>query len=541
MLYTVIIRRPNETTGLPGLRTLLQLMNETRRRMNERTNAGTSSPPPITAGSPSITPGGVSASLCVKIRWRTWQHQKEYISAVKYRLAVYHLPSDQRKLVRDRIIRSPAWKDETGVLRRALIRSRSTDFRIQLVLEVDTVVQMELLRRPVEHWNGYSLEGFAPFLGYGGDGVSSYKRKWDADGLKHIQKYGKKFKREQGQRQRYDTPSLKDLPRKKRNPFPRSRRSRRSRMEVPRTVPRAPFNDSSFLMKVRRAGGLEALVSPSPATSSRAAYHREDEGMVVEPPVAEPLGVGDGYGSMTGLIHLRAATADDGVSSSTTVDESSDIDCMPQQEEESSSLLSELDSVRKLEQRLDRDVSRFEMTLPSLSSEDNHNGAAESLEERVVRRDRDIAFLEDENLRLKERLFLMQQEVNEYQKRLLAARGGSHHDKEEVGELSVASGAQMWEQSGYGVYPTHRFQEQSGCGVHLLSLISCLFMTQSVGLDACMVGSDLANLVLCFTTWILGYLQLPGLPMTLSGLWPLIFAAMTPEACEALAWRTKWV
>jgi hypothetical protein len=318
------------------------------------------------------------------------------------------------------------------------ILQRSTDFRIQLVLEVDTVVQMELLRRPVEHWNGYSLEGFAPFLGYGGDGVSSYKRKWDADGLKHIQKYGMKFKREQGQRQRYDTPSLKDLPRKKRNPFPRSRRSRRSRMEVPRTVPRAPFNDSSFLMKVRRAGGLEALVSPSPATSSRAAYHREDEGMVVEPPVAEPLGVGDGYGSMTGLIHLRAATADDGVSSSTTVDESSDIDCMPQQEEESSSLLSELDSVRKLEQRLDRDVSRFEMTLPSLSSEDNHNGAAESLEERVVRRDRDIAFLEDENLRLKERLFLMQQEVNEYQKRLLAARGGSHHDKEEVGELSVA-------------------------------------------------------------------------------------------------------
>jgi hypothetical protein len=298
---------------------------------------------------------------------------------------------------------------------------------------------MEVLTRPVGYRNGYSLEGVAPFLGYGGDGVSSYKRKWDADGLKHIQKYGKKFKREQGQRQRYDTPSLKDLPRKKRNPFPTSRRrSRRSRMQVPRTVPRAPFNDSSFLMKVRRAGGLEALVSPSPATSSRVAYHREDEGMVVEPPVAEPLGVGDGYGSMTGLIHLRAATAEDGVSSSTTVDESSDIDCMPQEEEESSSLLSELDSVRKLEQRLDRDVSRFEMTLPSLSPEDNDNGAAESLEERVVRRDRDIAFLEDENLRLKERLFLMQQEVNEYQKRLLAARGGSHHDKEEVGEFSLA-------------------------------------------------------------------------------------------------------
>lgn len=40
------------------------------------------------------------------------------------------------------------------------------------------------------------------------------------------------------------------------------------------------------------------------------------------------------------------------------------------------------------------------------------------------------------------------------------------------------------------------------------------------GLDACMVGSDCGQSVqvLCFTTWILRYLQLPGLPMTLSGL-----------------------
>ncbi len=103
MLHAVIIRGPDETTGLPGLRTLLQGRNDSRRRTNERTNertnAGTSSPPPITAGSPAITPGGVSDSMHVKIWWRTWQYQKEYISAVKYRLVVYHLPSDQRKLV----------------------------------------------------------------------------------------------------------------------------------------------------------------------------------------------------------------------------------------------------------------------------------------------------------------------------------------------------------------------------------------------------------------------------------------------------------
>jgi hypothetical protein len=181
-------------------------------------------------------------------------------------------------------------------------------------------------------------------------------------------------------------------------------------------VPRAPYNDSSFLIKVRRAGGLAALLSPATFSTvktttsdedARASCYREEE--VLEP-VTE-LGVGNGYGSMTGLIHLRAT--DDG-SSCSTVDEI-DIDSVQQQQEDCS--FSQLDSVRRLEQRLDRDVSRFEMTLPSPSDVQSRR-APESLEERVARQDRDIALLEDENLTLKERLSLMQQAVYEYQERL---------------------------------------------------------------------------------------------------------------------------
>jgi hypothetical protein len=97
MLHTVVIRRPDETTGLPGLRTLLQVMNDSRRRTSERGNFLPA--PRLPPGRPRLRRTVFRLSVYVKIRWRTWQHQKEYISAVKCRLAVYHLPSDQRKLV----------------------------------------------------------------------------------------------------------------------------------------------------------------------------------------------------------------------------------------------------------------------------------------------------------------------------------------------------------------------------------------------------------------------------------------------------------
>jgi hypothetical protein len=280
----------------------------------------------------------------------------------------------------------------------------------EVVEFVDTFVfRMEVVKGWTGQEVGYSAKGSVPCITHGGNEILlPYKRKWDVNGLNNNNNsmgYGKKqHKRERGQKTR-------------RNGFARMRR-----MHVPRTVPRAPYNDSSFLIKVRRAGGLAALVSPATFSTlktttsdedARASCYREEE--VLEP-VTE-LGVGNGYGSMTGLIHLRAT--DDG-SSCSTVDEI-DIDSVQQQQQrqqqEEDSSFSQLDSVRRLEQRLDRDVSRFEMTLPSPSDVQSRR-APESLEERVARQDRDIALLEDENLTLKERLSLMQQAVYEYQERL---------------------------------------------------------------------------------------------------------------------------
>jgi hypothetical protein len=298
----------------------------------------------------------------------------------------------------------------------------------EVVEFVDTVVfRMEV----VKGWTGqqvvYSAEGSAPCINHGGNEMLlPYKRKWDVNGLNNNSiGYGKKqHKRERGQGQShqvYDPSSsrITGMQRKKKRKTRRNGFARMRRMHVPRTVPRAPYNDSSFLIKVRRAGGLAALVSPATFSTvktttsdedARASCYREEE--ILEP-VTE-LGVGNGYGSMTGLIHLRAT--DDG-SSYSTVDEI-DIDSVQQQQQQQGdSSFSQLDSVRRLEQRLDRDVSRFEMTLPSPSDVQSRR-APESLEERIARQDRDIALLEDENLTLKERLSLMQQAVYEYQERL---------------------------------------------------------------------------------------------------------------------------
>lgn len=98
-----------------------------------------------------------------------------------------------------------------------------------------------------------------------------------------------------------------------------------------------------------------------------------------------------------GLIRLRI---DDGSSGSSAVDDDDDNRRM-----ELSSVL----SVEEVEQRLDQGVSRFEMTHPLPRELD---------ELRVTRQESHINFLEDENLVLKDRLFLMQQEISELKQRL---------------------------------------------------------------------------------------------------------------------------
>ncbi|CAN6211351.1 unnamed protein product [Urochloa humidicola] len=157
----------------------------------------------------------------------------------------------------------------------------------------------------------------------------------------------------------------------------------------------APRNTTSFLIRAKRAGGVASLVSPCPVTPA-----------VLPTPVLSPArevlvemakeawGV-DGYGSMKGLIRLRA---DAGGAAG---------------EEDSGSGESDVEEHVEVERRLDHDLSRFEMVqLPAPAAvfgEDDD----EDEEARAAR-------LEEENLTLRERLFLMERDMADLRRRLLA-------------------------------------------------------------------------------------------------------------------------
>ncbi|CAK9191808.1 unnamed protein product [Sphagnum troendelagicum] len=224
---------------------------------------------------------------------------------------------------------------------------------------------------------------------------SSSKRKWKGKGFRSNQRYRKKNITRPGQggyvhHQEYDPPRLGELRWQNRLKTRKYFREKKRSSSIPMTVPRAPFNDSSYLMRVRQP---------------------------------EEIGVGNRYGSMTGLIHLRPT--DDQRSSSSTID-NNELDDMLSDDPAAVVHESSAESARQLEQRLDRDVSRFEMTypLPQKTPE-------ELLEERAARQDSHIAELEDENLTLRERLFLMQQEVYELRQRI---QGEFHGDIDQLAD-----------------------------------------------------------------------------------------------------------
>jgi hypothetical protein len=158
----------------------------------------------------------------------------------------------------------------------------------------------------------------------------------------------------------------------------------------------APRNTTSFLIRAKRAGGVASLVSPCPVTPA-----------VLPTPVLSPArevlvemakeawGV-DGYGSMKGLIRLRA---DAGGAAG---------------EEDSGSGESDVEEHVEVERRLDHDLSRFEMVqLPAPAGLDCIGDDDEDEEARAAR-------LEEENLTLRERLFLMERDMADLRRRLLA-------------------------------------------------------------------------------------------------------------------------
>ncbi|PSS14516.1 Large tegument protein like [Actinidia chinensis var. chinensis] len=167
-----------------------------------------------------------------------------------------------------------------------------------------------------------------------------------------------------------------------------------------RFAPYAPRNTTSFLIRAKKSGGIASLVSPCPVTPAVLptpifSPSREVLGDMAK----EEWGV-DGYGSMKGLIRLR--------SPGNHMDAHDD-----EEEDEGGSSESDVEEHVEVERRLDHDLSRFEMIYPNYGMDYNN-----VLENRVEDQDSHIAQLEEENLFLKERLFLMEREMGDLRRRL---------------------------------------------------------------------------------------------------------------------------
>ncbi|KAK1321379.1 hypothetical protein QJS10_CPA03g02469 [Acorus calamus] len=184
-----------------------------------------------------------------------------------------------------------------------------------------------------------------------------------------------------------------------------------------RSAPFAPRNTTSFIIRAKKSGGIASLVSPCPVTPAilptpKFSPSREVLGDMAK----EEWGV-DGYGSMKGLIRLRTnpEAEDDGGGEGSSE--------------------SDVEEHVEVERRLDHDLSRFEMIRPGCG------GFADEqtylLENRVDDQDTHIAQLEEENLTLKERLFLMEQEMADLRRRMQSletesGRGGGSAARENV-------------------------------------------------------------------------------------------------------------
>ncbi|CAN8244144.1 unnamed protein product [Cochlearia groenlandica] len=184
-----------------------------------------------------------------------------------------------------------------------------------------------------------------------------------------------------------------------------------------RYVPYAPRNTTSFIIRAKKSGGIAELVSPCPVTPAilptpMFSPSREVLGDMAK----EEWGV-DGYGSMKGLIRLRSNGPYD------------------DDDDESGSSESDVEEHVEVERRLDHDLSRFEMIYPSYGGGGyDYNNV---LENRVDDQDSQIAQLEEENLTLKERLFLMEREFGDLRRRLVCLERRGMVAEEDANEEEV--------------------------------------------------------------------------------------------------------
>lgn len=157
-----------------------------------------------------------------------------------------------------------------------------------------------------------------------------------------------------------------------------------------RFAPFAPRNTTSFIIRAKKYGGVASRVSPCPLTPAilPTPIFSPSRELLVDM-AKEKWGV-DGYGSMNGLIRVRSPKENE--------------------EEEEGGCSSSVE----LERRLDYDLSRFEMIYPNNCGDEHKNFWEKGGGDQGAR----IAQLEEENWTLKERLFLMERELEDLRRRV---------------------------------------------------------------------------------------------------------------------------
>ncbi|CAK8532187.1 unnamed protein product [Lathyrus sativus] len=151
------------------------------------------------------------------------------------------------------------------------------------------------------------------------------------------------------------------------------------------SAPFAPRNTTSFIIRAKKSGGIASLVSPCATTPAILTTPRLSPSTEVVVEMAKEKWGVDGYGTMKGLIRVRSEKED--------TDERENIG----------------GELLEIEKRLSSDLSRFEMIYR------NEN----SLENRVDEQELHITRLEEHNLTLKERIFLLEDELGELRRRVL--------------------------------------------------------------------------------------------------------------------------
>eukprot|EP00244_Chara_vulgaris_P003431 TRINITY_DN16261_c0_g1_i7.p1 TRINITY_DN16261_c0_g1~~TRINITY_DN16261_c0_g1_i7.p1 ORF type:complete len:368 (-),score=59.86 TRINITY_DN16261_c0_g1_i7:1111-2160(-) len=225
-----------------------------------------------------------------------------------------------------------------------------------------------------------------------------------------------------------------------------------------KSVPHAPRNTTSFIMRANKLGIYAPLTSPrTPAfirtpIFSPAPWPTDSPGdkMLVEQ--AKKFKV-DPYGSMNGCIRVRdmslpefgafGAAVENRGGQLVLRDSSDDASSASEAEDGHQPNLAEPeDSAELFEQRMDHDLRRFEMTFAG-------EAAGKDIEERMLRtrmeeQEGRIADLEEENMTLKEKLYLIEQEMQELRKRctvvaaedILTAESGESGDEASASALA---------------------------------------------------------------------------------------------------------